>query len=212
MSKENRKSTTQTTQALMIEQALEIGVDFASILDGMEIKTYYIPGDNQVPLHEHFAQDEIFYCVSGQGKGIVGDRTFDFSPGDSFTAPAGSMHTIESNETQCVLAILLPVNRIVCKCKNVSYIDIRMAMAQGARTVEDIQSTTGAGTGCGGCLESIKSIIQMACECKGVTVSKIVEAVQAGAKSLEDVSAQTGAGSGCGKCSRVIQNIIDLKR
>lgn len=66
------------------------------------------------------------------------------------------MHTLKTDGDLYVTATLIPVNRIICQCKQVSYGDIRMAMVKGARTVEDIQEMTGAGTECGNCLGDIK--------------------------------------------------------
>jgi NAD(P)H-nitrite reductase large subunit len=43
-------------------------------------------------------------------------------------------------------------NRILCHCKQVSVRDIRIAMVNGARTLDDIKEMTGAGTGCGRCV------------------------------------------------------------
>ncbi len=50
-------------------------------------------------------------------------------------------------------------NKIICNCMEVDYISIRMAMVNHtARTVEEIQQITGAGTGCGGCIPDIEEI------------------------------------------------------
>ena len=42
-------------------------------------------------------------------------------------------------------------DRIVCDCMGTSVEDIKAAVANGARTVEDIKEATEAGTICGGC-------------------------------------------------------------
>ncbi|WP_455539148.1 (2Fe-2S)-binding protein [Terrisporobacter sp.] len=52
-------------------------------------------------------------------------------------------------------------NRIICHCKNVSYIDIRMAMIEGARTLEEIKNMTGAATGCGRCKALVQNVIDI---------------------------------------------------
>lgn len=103
-------------------------------------------------------------------------------------------------------------DRIVCNCKNVSYIDIRKAMINGARTVEEIKEMTGAGTGCGGCIPEIEEILASVCGCKGVSLQEVVDAVNNGADSVEKVGEVTGAGTGCGRCKGLIQNIVDNKR
>ncbi|WP_297639098.1 (2Fe-2S)-binding protein [uncultured Clostridium sp.] len=103
-------------------------------------------------------------------------------------------------------------NRIICNCMNVSYIDIRKAMINGARTVEEIQEITKAGTGCGGCIPEIEKILASVCGCKGVSLESVVNAVKDGADTVEKVGNVTGAGTGCGRCKPLIQNIIDNKR
>ncbi|MGL4450388.1 MAG: (2Fe-2S)-binding protein [Sarcina sp.] len=103
-------------------------------------------------------------------------------------------------------------DRIVCNCKNVSYIDIRKAMINGARTVEEIKEMTGAGTGCGGCIPEIEEILASVCGCKKVSLKEVVDAVNSGADSVEKVGKVTRAGTGCGRCKGLIQNIVDNKR
>ncbi|MGL5573984.1 MAG: (2Fe-2S)-binding protein [Sarcina sp.] len=103
-------------------------------------------------------------------------------------------------------------DRIVCNCKNVSYIDIRKAMINGARTVEEIKEMTGAGTGCGGCVPEIEEILASVCGCKKVSLKEVVDAVNNGADSVEKVGEATRAGTGCGRCKGLIQNIVDNKR
>ena len=50
-------------------------------------------------------------------------------------------------------------DRIICHCKQVSYIDIRKAMIAGARTIDEIKEMTGAATGCGRCVGEIDKIL-----------------------------------------------------
>lgn len=105
-------------------------------------------------------------------------------------------------------------HRIVCSCTGVSYLDIRKAMVQGARTVEEIQDMTGAGTRCGGCIPNIEKILASICGCEKTLLEDVVNAVKNGADTVEKVGEITGAGTkeGCGKCKRLIQSVIDLKR
>lgn len=56
-------------------------------------------------------------------------------------------------------------NRLICKCKNVSYFDVEDAMRQ-AKTFEDlekafqdVQEITHCSTGCGGCHDKIMEAI-----------------------------------------------------
>ena len=103
-------------------------------------------------------------------------------------------------------------DKIVCRCKNVSYIDIRKAMIQGARTLDEIKEVTGAGTGCGGCIEEIEKILASVCGCKNVSLKAVVDSVNNGADTVEKVGKETGAGTACGRCKALIENIIEIKR
>jgi nitrite reductase (NADH) large subunit len=56
---------------------------------------------------------------------------------------------------------------IVCHCKNVSDRRIRLAVRNGARSVEEVRAACGAGTCCGGCLPLVSDLIadeQVECE------------------------------------------------
>ena len=103
---------------------------------------------------------------------------------------------------------------IVCHCMDVSKRDIKIAMTKGARTLENIQELTGAGTVCGGCIELIEKILSTACKCVGATMKEVIDAVNNGADTLEKIEEVTKAGSvaKCGKCKPILQSVIDLKR
>lgn len=103
-------------------------------------------------------------------------------------------------------------DKIVCRCKNVSYRDIRKAMIEGARTLEEIKEMTGAGTGCGGCCGEIEKILASVCSCKNVSLEEVVKAVNNGADTVEKVGEASGAGTACGRCKALISNIIENKR
>ena len=103
-------------------------------------------------------------------------------------------------------------DRIICHCKNVSYIDIRKAMIQGARTLDEIKDMTGAATGCGRCAGEIEKILGSACGCFNVSLESVVNAVNNGADTVEKVTEETKAGGACGRCKALIQNVIDIKR
>lgn len=111
-------------------------------------------------------------------------------------------------------------NRTICTKNNVDYLSIRMAMTQGARTIEELEELTGVCTECEGCRSELEGILSSVCGCKNVSLKAVVEAVKKGANTVEKVGEVTGAGTGvdeetgeeCGKCKGLIQNIIDLGR
>ncbi len=50
-------------------------------------------------------------------------------------------------------------DEIICHCMEVSAGTIIDAAKAGAKTVEEIQEATGAGTVCGGCIDDIQMIL-----------------------------------------------------
>lgn len=106
----------------------------------------------------------------------------------------------------------MAADRIICHCKNVSYIDIRKAMVNGARTLNEIKEITGAATGCGRCTDEVEKILASVCGCKNVSLEDVVNAVNDGADTTDKVAEVTGAGSCCGRCKGLVQNVIELKK
>lgn len=48
---------------------------------------------------------------------------------------------------------------IVCHCHQVTDREIRSAVASGAHTIEAISEVCGAGSGCGGCVSELASLL-----------------------------------------------------
>ncbi len=53
----------------------------------------------------------------------------------------------------------MDLNETVCFCGDVSVGKIKEAFEAGATTVEAIQEATGAGTHCGGCVDTIAEVL-----------------------------------------------------
>lgn len=53
---------------------------------------------------------------------------------------------------------------IVCLCNDVRECDIKKMVADGARSVRDVQSQSMAGTSCGACIFAIKKCLESQCE------------------------------------------------
>lgn len=187
-------------------------MDLNSIKEAIKTNVYHIHPDLKVPYHEHGTQDEIFFCIKGSGFGIVDGKKVELTVGDVMLAPAGAMHTLKTDNDLYVTAVLIPVNRIICHCKQVSYADIRKAMFGSARTIEDIQEITGAGTDCGNCIGDIKKILALACSCKMITMNTVVNAINDGADTVDKIGELTGAGTDCGNCKLLLQKMIETKR
>jgi bacterioferritin-associated ferredoxin len=48
----------------------------------------------------------------------------------------------------------------VCMCMAVTEVEIRTCLHAGATTTEQVSERTGAGTGCGGCLETVELLVE----------------------------------------------------
>ncbi len=71
---------------------------------------YHLPVSKIVPLHRHQNQDEIFYCVAGEGFGVLENSEVVLSKGKAFIVPAGEMHALRTgNQELCVCSFLIPV-------------------------------------------------------------------------------------------------------
>lgn len=89
------------------------------------------------------------------------------------------------------------------------YKQVRMAQANGARTIEDLKDVIIASDEE---REEIEKLLKNACRCKNVSIETIVNAVKDGADTVDKVVEVTGAGSACGRCKGIIGNIIEIKR
>lgn len=51
-------------------------------------------------------------------------------------------------------------DKTICKCRKITYGDIRAAMGKGAASYREVKKMTGAGSKCGDCKKNIKKIIE----------------------------------------------------
>ncbi len=54
----------------------------------------------------------------------------------------------------------LLTEKVICKCRNVTNYDIKDAIKRGKTTFELIRDFTGAGTGCGSCVNKVKKFLE----------------------------------------------------
>ena len=84
-------------------------MNLEKIKEAIVTKVYHIPSDKKVPLHKHKDQDEIFYCLKGEGFGVLEDGEIELTVGKEFIVPAGVMHSVRSDSEIYVASFLLPV-------------------------------------------------------------------------------------------------------
>lgn len=100
----------------------------------------------------------------------------------------------------------------ICRCRDVSYLEIRKAMLEGARNLEDIMMETGAATCCGGCTSQVIGILESVCRCNNVSMKEVIETVNNGADTIEKIGEITKAGTTCGRCRPLIDSVLKNKK
>lgn len=83
-------------------------MNLEAIKESIVKHVYHIPKTKVVPLHKHEKVDEIFYCIKGEGIGVLEDKEIKLSVGDVFLAPAGKLHSLKSESDLYVTAFLIP--------------------------------------------------------------------------------------------------------
>ncbi len=115
----------------------------------------------------------------------------------------------------------LPESAVVCSCFDVTKGKIAEAVAQGHHTIGDIKAVTGAGTGCGGCIPLVTSVLNAELAKAGVEVKNDVcdhfpysrqelfhliriEEI----KTFEELLDKYGSGYGCEVCKPLVGSIL----
>jgi len=83
-------------------------MDLDQIKKSIVKNVYHISKGKKVALHRHDKQDEIFYCIKGQGFGVLENSEIDLIIGKEFIVPAGVMHALRSDGDLYVTSFLIP--------------------------------------------------------------------------------------------------------
>ncbi|OAN18010.1 nitrite reductase large subunit [Photobacterium jeanii] len=115
----------------------------------------------------------------------------------------------------------LPESAVICSCFDVTKGKIAQAVADGHHTLADIKATTGAGTGCGGCIPLVTSVLNAELEKAGVEVSndicehfaysrqELFHLIRIeGIKSFDEMLEKHGKGYGCEVCKPAIGSVL----
>ncbi|OZC43394.1 nitrite reductase (NAD(P)H) [Rhodococcus sp. WWJCD1] len=111
----------------------------------------------------------------------------------------------------------LPDDAEICSCNGVSKGAICSAIADGACDLAAVKSCTTAGTTCGGCLPSIKSLLAASgvvlskslCEHFSQSRAELFEIVRAtNTRTFSSLIAKYGSGTGCDICKPVVASIL----
>jgi len=115
----------------------------------------------------------------------------------------------------------LPESAVICSCFDVTKGKIAQAVADGHHTLADIKAATGAGTGCGGCVPLVTSVLNAELAKSGIEVKSDVcehfaysrqelfhliriEEI----KTFDELLAKYGKGYGCEVCKPLAGSIL----
>jgi nitrite reductase (NADH) large subunit len=116
---------------------------------------------------------------------------------------------------------MLPDTAVICSCNNVTKGDICSAVQNGAHTIGDIKSCTGAATSCGGCAALATNVMNAEMENLGLEVNtdlcehfpytrqEIYHLIRVGnIKSFSELLEKHGTGLGCDICKPTAASIL----
>ena len=84
-------------------------IDLGAIKTNIVTNVYHIKSEQNVALHKHKKHDELFYCIKGEGFGVLENEEMLLTPGKVFIVPAGIMHALRSERNLYVSSFLIPV-------------------------------------------------------------------------------------------------------
>lgn len=115
----------------------------------------------------------------------------------------------------------LPESAVICSCFDVTKGKIAQAVADGHHTIAEVKAATGAGTGCGGCVPLVTSVLNAELEKAGVEVSndicehfaysrqELFHLIRIeGIQSFDEMLQKHGKGYGCETCKPAIGSIL----
>ena len=83
-------------------------MDTANIKESIVTNVYHILGEKKVALHKHDKHDEVFYCIKGEGFGVLENSEEELVHGKAFIVPAGVMHALRTENDLYVASFLIP--------------------------------------------------------------------------------------------------------
>jgi len=126
-----------------------------------------------------------------------------------------------SGEQPALGVAALPDTAQICSCHDVSKAAISGAVMEGASSVGEVKSCTKAGTGCGGCVPLLTSVVNHELEAQGIAVSKdicehfafsrqeLFHLIRVGGiRTFAELLEKHGRGHGCEICKPAVGSIL----
>ena len=196
-----------------------MGVDVASFGDAMAVT----PGALEVVFSDAPKGTYAKLVVTDDAKTLLGGILVGDASAYSLLRPLvgrelpGDPGALISPAAEQVGIGALPDDAEICSCNGVSKGAICSAIADGACDLAAVKSCTTAGTTCGGCLPSIKSLLAASgvvlskslCEHFSQSRAELFEIVRAtNTRTFSSLIAKYGAGTGCDICKPVVASIL----
>ncbi|SDH63619.1 assimilatory nitrite reductase (NAD(P)H) large subunit precursor [Vibrio xiamenensis] len=115
----------------------------------------------------------------------------------------------------------LPDSAVICSCFDVTKGKIANAVAKGHHTLADVKAATGAGTGCGGCVPLVTSVLNAELAKSGIEVKndicehfaysrqELFHLIRIeGIKTFDQLLEKHGHGYGCEVCKPAVGSIL----
>ena len=128
---------------------------------------------------------------------------------------------IMGEQSSAAPQLTLPDTATICSCHNVTKGDIVAAVKAGNHTLADVKSCTKAGTGCGGCSNLVKQVVDQTllelgmeannhlCEHFAFTRQELFHVIRVGElKSFDAVLHKHGKGMGCDICKPLVGSVL----
>lgn len=84
-------------------------MDLEAFKTNIVTNVYHIKSDKKVALHKHNNHNELFYCLKGEGFGVLENEEINLTEGKVFSVPSGVMHALRTNNNLWVSSFLIPV-------------------------------------------------------------------------------------------------------
>lgn len=84
-------------------------MDLEAVKSKIVANVYHITADKKVALHKHPNHNELFFCMKGEGYGVLENGETKLTEGLVFNVPAGTMHALRAESNLYVSSFLIPV-------------------------------------------------------------------------------------------------------
>ncbi len=83
-------------------------MDLEAIKTGIVTNVYHIRSDKKIALHKHTNHSEVFYCIKGEGFGMLENSEVTLTEGKVFIVSPGVMHSLRTDKDLLVSSFLIP--------------------------------------------------------------------------------------------------------